>query len=241
MKHLLTTAAVTAMLAATPALAGDKNMNKAQNQSATQTEQKQAGTKARTGSIQFVSTQNKNDWLSSELVGRSVQNPDGETLGDINNVVLDEQGNTVAVVIGVGGFLGLGEKDVGVRYEDLEFRTEKDTEKQNERLAANREAGSQSPLLDKERKMQADKEAEMKDKKSGQTAYTPEPKLPGQKQKMTENQNNSSYEENPQDNIIIVLNTTKEELESAPTFKYIGEERETSSESETKDGQKKQK
>lgn len=235
MKHLLSTAAVVAILAATPALAEQKKMDKAaQNQNATQSEQTQADANTHTASIQFVTSQSKNDWLSSELIGRSVQNPQGETLGDINNVVLDERGNTTAVVIGVGGFLGLGEKDVGVRYEDLEFRLERDIErtesKQNERLAANKEtSGSQSPLLDKERQANKADRADMKDNTSGQTAA----------QKMTENKNETSYEENPQDNIIIVLNTTKEQLEAAPTFKYLGEERETSSDRENAD--KKQK
>ena len=62
------------------------------------------------------------DWLASTLIGRTVTNAQGETLGDINDLIVDEQGTVVAVVIGVGGFLGMGEKDVGVRYSALQFQ-----------------------------------------------------------------------------------------------------------------------
>lgn len=52
----------------------------------------------------------------------SAKNRDGETLGDINNVILNEKGNVVAATIGVGGFLGIGEEDVGVPFDNIDFR-----------------------------------------------------------------------------------------------------------------------
>ena len=47
----------------------------------------------------------------------------GDNLGEINNVIINEKGDVVAVVIGVGGFLGIGEKNVGVPFDALDFRT----------------------------------------------------------------------------------------------------------------------
>jgi hypothetical protein len=76
----------------------------------------------RLGTVEFVDTQQPSNWLASALIGRTVTNAQGETLGDINDVIIDEQGTVVAVVIGVGGFLGVGEKDVGVRYTALQFQ-----------------------------------------------------------------------------------------------------------------------
>jgi len=73
------------------------------------------------GTVPFVEQQQQSDWLTSALIGRSVINSADEILGDINDLIIDEQGTVVAVVIGVGGFLGIGEKDVGVRYTDLQF------------------------------------------------------------------------------------------------------------------------
>ena len=76
----------------------------------------------RPGMVEFVAAQQQSDWIASALIGRTVTNAQGETLGDINDIIIDEQGTVVAVVIGVGGFLGIGEKDVGVRYTALQFQ-----------------------------------------------------------------------------------------------------------------------
>jgi len=48
-----------------------------------------------------------------------VRNSAGENLGDINDVVLDSTGKLSVVIIGVGGFLGIGEKAVGVPFSSL--------------------------------------------------------------------------------------------------------------------------
>jgi sporulation protein YlmC with PRC-barrel domain len=58
---------------------------------------------------------------ASTLIGASVRNSAGETIGDINEVVLGKDGKVEAVVIGVGGFLGLGERQVAVSFESLRF------------------------------------------------------------------------------------------------------------------------
>ena len=56
-------------------------------------------------------------------IGRTVENANGDNLGEINNVIINEKGDVVAVVIGVGGFLGIGEKNVGVPFDELDFKT----------------------------------------------------------------------------------------------------------------------
>jgi sporulation protein YlmC with PRC-barrel domain len=56
---------------------------------------------------------------ASKLIGTSVKNSAGETIGDVNDVVLGKDGKVAAVVIGVGGFLGLGERQVAVKFESL--------------------------------------------------------------------------------------------------------------------------
>jgi hypothetical protein len=53
---------------------------------------------------------------ASKLIGISVTNDAKETIGSINEVVLGRDGKVVAVVIGVGGFLGIGEREVGINY-----------------------------------------------------------------------------------------------------------------------------
>src|ERR1700712_3805950 len=49
------------------------------------------------------------DWRASKLAGLSVYNDKNESVGSINDLLTDKSGNIKAVVIGVGGFLGVGE------------------------------------------------------------------------------------------------------------------------------------
>jgi hypothetical protein len=67
----------------------------------------------------FLDRQASDDWLATNLIGQSVYNGQDEAIGDINDLVTDQGGKIVAVLIGSGGFLGLGEKDVALRFEDL--------------------------------------------------------------------------------------------------------------------------
>src|SRR5215210_5712406 len=72
-------------------------------------------------SAQFLNEQKADDWLASKLIGESVLNSQNEKIGDINDLVTDSQGRIVAALIGVGGFLGIGEKDVAVPFENLKL------------------------------------------------------------------------------------------------------------------------
>ncbi|MCP4384041.1 MAG: PRC-barrel domain containing protein [Hyphomicrobiales bacterium] len=57
--------------------------------------------------------------LASNLIGETVYNGIGdeaESIGDVNDIVINSDGKVEALVIGVGGFLGIGEKDVAIEY-----------------------------------------------------------------------------------------------------------------------------
>ncbi len=69
----------------------------------------------------FLSKQESTDMLASNLIGQSVVNSQDETVGDINDLVTDESGKVIAVLVGTGGFLGIGEKDVALGFDDLRF------------------------------------------------------------------------------------------------------------------------
>lgn len=66
----------------------------------------------------------KGQWRASKLVGLDVYNDANEKLGDINELILDKEGKVSAVVIGVGGFLGMGEHDIAVSMDKLKFKEE---------------------------------------------------------------------------------------------------------------------
>src|SRR4051794_6397087 len=60
-------------------------------------------------------------WRASKLVGLNVYNDSNESLGSINDLLTDKSGNIKAVVIGVGGFLGVGEHLVAVAFDKVKF------------------------------------------------------------------------------------------------------------------------
>ena len=63
----------------------------------------------------------KGKWRVSKLMGLDVYNEANEKLGDVNELILDKDGKVSAVVIGVGGFLGMGEHDIAVTMDKLKF------------------------------------------------------------------------------------------------------------------------
>jgi len=74
----------------------------------------------------FAATQAADEWRSTKLVGLSVFNSAGDRVGDINDLILGPDGKISNVVIGVGGFLGMGEKLVAVSFSDLQLNRDSD-------------------------------------------------------------------------------------------------------------------
>jgi sporulation protein YlmC with PRC-barrel domain len=63
-------------------------------------------------------------WRASKLIGLNVYNDQNEKLGDISEVLLDKSGKVDGIVIGVGGFLGMGKHDILVQMDKLKFVNE---------------------------------------------------------------------------------------------------------------------
>jgi sporulation protein YlmC with PRC-barrel domain len=64
------------------------------------------------------------EWRASKIVGLSVYNDNNESVGSINDLLTDRNGNIKAVVLGVGGFLGVGEHLVAVPFDKIKFVNE---------------------------------------------------------------------------------------------------------------------
>jgi hypothetical protein len=120
MKLASTTAVAALLLAAAPAFA----------QTATSPAAEPATTAATpaapTANIQYVGRQMEGQWLASEVIGETVRGPNNDKIGEISNLLLDKDGKVMAAVIGVGGFLGIGQKDVAVPFTDLKLSNERD-------------------------------------------------------------------------------------------------------------------
>jgi len=63
-------------------------------------------------------------WRSSKLVGVDVYNDANEKIGDIEELIVDKSGKIEHVVLGVGGFLGMGEHYVAVSFDKLKWVNE---------------------------------------------------------------------------------------------------------------------
>jgi hypothetical protein len=61
-----------------------------------------------------ITQQSPSQWLGSKLIGTDVLGPDNEKIGAVSDVLIDKSGKVDALVVGVGGFLGIGAKDIAL-------------------------------------------------------------------------------------------------------------------------------
>lgn len=119
-KHLMATTALVGVLA-TPAIA-DEHTGMLLNDNEYESTRTEAG----------YFEADVNQLLASNLIGSWVYSSaeeDAETVGDVNDIILSPNGGVEAVIIGVGGFLGIGEKDVAVGFDRLEWQQGEDGER----------------------------------------------------------------------------------------------------------------
>lgn len=60
-----------------------------------------------------------NGTYASDMIGAEIKNTGDEEVGPVNDLIIDENGQVVAVVVGVGGFLGMAKKDVAIGWDDV--------------------------------------------------------------------------------------------------------------------------
>jgi hypothetical protein len=62
----------------------------------------------------FVPSQGTDQWVFSKFKGTDVVGPSDEAIGSINDILFDKSGKIMAMIVGVGGFLGIGQKNVAM-------------------------------------------------------------------------------------------------------------------------------
>lgn len=63
-------------------------------------------------------------WRASKLIGVNVYNRDNEKLGEVTELIIEPSGRVAGAIIGVGGFLGVGQHDILVALDKLSFQNE---------------------------------------------------------------------------------------------------------------------
>ncbi|MEO0498388.1 MAG: PRC-barrel domain-containing protein [Pseudomonadota bacterium] len=77
----------------------------------------------------FYAADSKNQILASNFIGQRIYTnatESGEFVGDVNDVIMSPTGELLGVVVAAGGFLGLGEKDVAISFDELSYETAPD-------------------------------------------------------------------------------------------------------------------
>jgi sporulation protein YlmC with PRC-barrel domain len=149
---------------------------------------------------QFMTKMETNQIMASDLIGTRVVSANNESIGDINDVIVDRNGQVMAAVVGVGGFLGIGEKDVAVPFKSLEFMSSQQAQAMDNSKSGNNNVNT-----------------------TGSTATTGNTATSGSGSAGSTNTaaNTSSSNQNQPERVM--LRMTKAELQAAPAFDEDGD------------------
>ena len=79
-----------------------------------------AAPNARGPAVQVQKALGQGEKLASNLIGATVKSTQGQNIGEVTDLVVNDKNDVVAAVVAVGGVLGVGQKKIGVRYQDFE-------------------------------------------------------------------------------------------------------------------------
>ncbi|MDO8862086.1 PRC-barrel domain-containing protein [Haliea sp. E1-2-M8] len=116
------------MQSTTRSTQGDLNsqrMGKSDSQEAA--DQRKMGDKSHMQNRDHMASIPANGMRASALIGAEVSTAIDKDVGPVEDLIVDENGQIVAIVVGVGGFLGMGEKNVAISW-DRVTKTSKDDE-----------------------------------------------------------------------------------------------------------------
>jgi sporulation protein YlmC with PRC-barrel domain len=150
---------------------------------------------------QFITKMESNHVMASDLIGTRVVGANNESIGDINDVIMDRNGQIMAAVVGVGGFLGIGEKDVAVPFNALEFMNAQQAQAMN-----NNSGGGNSNVAT-----------------TGSTTTTGNTATTGSGAAGSSNTTASNTSSNQNQPERVVLRMTKDQLQAAPAFDDDGD------------------
>lgn len=61
-----------------------------------------------------------NGYQANNLIGTEVKTTNGDDeVGSVSDLIINDKGQVVAIVVGVGGFLGMGDRDVAIGWDEV--------------------------------------------------------------------------------------------------------------------------
>ena len=155
------------------------------------------------------------EWRGSKLTGLAVYNNNDERVGEINELIVGKDGKLESVVLGVGGFLGIGEHDVAVPFSRVKFveeprRAERTTSRTDER-SRNEAAGARN---DAAARMDANRTATTNEPAA---STLPKDRAPETTATTTRAASNDGYRGYPDH---AVISMSKDQLKALPGIRY---------------------
>ena len=111
LKKLMITTAIGGLMIGS-AFAADDVKSTSPAPAAKSTEMTQPSSSA--SSAKFINSQRQDQYLASKFKGTDVIGADDKKIGDVSDILFDKDQKILAYVVGVGGFLGIGAKDVAI-------------------------------------------------------------------------------------------------------------------------------
>jgi hypothetical protein len=87
----------------------------------------------------IIASQSPDEWLATKFKGTQVIGQDDSKIGSVDDIMFDKSGKVKAVIVGVGGFLGIGSKDVGLALSSFQVVPGKDGNADQLRLSMTKE------------------------------------------------------------------------------------------------------
>jgi hypothetical protein len=146
LKKFMAVAAVSG-LALTSALAQTSTTPSTSNTPAT-TAAPAATSTSMSGKANFVNSQTSDQFLASKFKGTDVIGTDDKKIGDVSDILFDKDKKILAYIVGVGGFLGIGSKDVAIDPASFQPVPGKDASDHKLRLSMTKEDLKAAPTFE---------------------------------------------------------------------------------------------
>ena len=147
-KRIMAVAAVSG-LALTSALAQSTNAPSTSTAPTAANPAPPSSTAAPAGKANFVTKQSPDQHLASKFNGTDVVGANDEKIGDVSDLLFDKDHKIIAFVVGVGGFLGIGAKDVAIDPASFQTVPGKDATNLKLRLSMTKEELKAAPTFER--------------------------------------------------------------------------------------------
>ncbi|GAB2722515.1 PRC-barrel domain-containing protein [Halomonas garicola] len=147
-----------------------KEKKKAEEDQAEENQADQSSADSTASSDMFMAKQAEDQIRSDQLVGSNIVNASDDKIGSISDLIMDQEGQVVGIVVGVGGFLGMGEKQVALSWDAVEIAPAEDDASYQVKTSIDKEdLDNAEPYKTEEKQQQEQQEQKQKEQQQQQT------------------------------------------------------------------------